>query len=136
VRWLVWLHPAIMPALLALALFVLREGLRIRRGRIVRRPADSGLHRRLGRAAVPLLIAGFSLGLASMAFLRPREPLAESVHFRLALPAVIGLAAGGALGLRLERGAGLRVRRLHVWLAVVGLLFGLGAAAAGIAILP
>jgi hypothetical protein len=131
-----WVHPVLMTALLALALFVLREGLRIRRGRIVGRRADARLHRRLGRIAVALLVAGFGAGLASMAWLRPGEPLAESVHFRLALPAMLGLAAGGALGLRLERGAGLSVRRLHAWLAALGLLLGLAAGVAGISILP
>lgn len=135
-RWLVWVHPVLMTALLALALLALREGLRIRRGRIVGRRVDSRLHRRLGRGAVPLLIAGAAAGLASMAWLRPGEPLAESAHFRLALPALLGLGAGGILGLRLERGAGMRVRRLHAWLAALGLLLGLAAAGAGMAILP
>jgi hypothetical protein len=136
VSWLVWLHPLLMTALLALALLVLREGLRIRRGRIVGRPVDSRRHRRLGRVAVPLLVAGFAAGLASMAWLRPGEPLAGSVHFRLALPALLGFALGGALGLRLERGAGPRTRRLHAWLGALGLLFGLAAGAAGFSILP
>jgi hypothetical protein len=136
VRWLAWLHPLLMTALLALTLVVLREGLRIRRGRIARRSVDSRRHRRLGRVAVPLVIAGFAGGLASMYWLRHDEPLAGSVHFLFALPAVIGLAAGGALGLRLERGAGLRTRRLHAWLGAIGLLLGLGAGMAGMAILP
>ena len=135
-RWLVWVHPVLMTALLALALATLREGLRIRRGRIVGRRADSRRHRRLGRLAVPLLILGFGAGLASMAWLRPAEPLAESVHFRLALPAVVGLAAGGFFGLRLERGARGATRGLHAWLAALGLLLGLAAGVAGFAILP
>ena len=135
-HWLVWVHPVLMGALLALALVVLREGLRIRRGRIVGRRIDSRRHRRLGRAAVPLLIAGFAAGLASMAWLRPGEPLAGSVHFRLALPAIVGLAAGGFLGLRLERGARGATRGLHAWLGALGLLLGLAAAGAGLAILP
>src|SRR5262245_10434887 len=116
VHWLVWVHPVLMTALLALALLVLREGLRIRRARIVGGRRDSRRHRRLGRVAVPLLVAGFASGLASMAWLRPSEPLAESAHFRLALPAIVGLAGGGLLGLRLERGAGGATRGLHAWL--------------------
>jgi len=136
VRWLVWVHPLLMTALLALALLALREGLRIRRGRISGRRVDARRHRRLARAAVPLLIVGFAAGLASMAWLRQDESLAESVHFRLALPAVLGLAGGGLLGLRLERGAGIRTRRWHAWLGALGLLFGLAAGVAGIAILP
>jgi len=136
VSWLVWVHPVLMTALLALALFVLREGLRIRRGRIIGRRRDARLHRRLGRVVVTLLLAGFGAGLASMAWLRPGETLAGSVHFRLALPALLGLAAGGALGLRLERGGGPSVRRLHAWFAALGLLFGLAAGVAGMSILP
>lgn len=136
VRWLVWVHPVLMTALLALALWVLREGLAIRRARLAKRRADSRRHRRLGRIAVPLLVAGFAAGIASMAWLRPGEPLAESVHFRLAVPAILGLAGGGWLGLRLERGAGPRGRQLHAWLAALGLLLGLATGAAGMAILP
>jgi hypothetical protein len=136
VRWLVWVHPVLMTALLALALAVLREGLRIRRGRILGRRVDSRRHRRLGRVALPLLVAGFAGGLASMAWLRPEEPLAGSAHFRLALPAILGLSAGGLLGLRLERGAGGSTRALHAWLGALGLLLGLAAAGAGLAILP
>ena len=135
-RWLVWVHPLLMSALLATALLVLREGLAIRRGRIAARRVDSRRHRRLGRLAVPLLVAGFATGIASMAWLRPGEPLAESVHFRLAVPAILGLCAGGWLGLRLEKGADLRVRRLHAWLGALGLLLGLATGAAGMAILP
>jgi len=136
VRWLVWVHPVLMTALLALSLLVLREGLAIRRGRISGRRVDSRLHRRLGRIAVPLLIAGFAAGIASVAGLRPEEPLAGSVHFRLAIPAIAGLGAGGWLGLRLEKQAGSRVRQLHACLGALGLLLGLATGAAGIAILP
>jgi hypothetical protein len=136
VRWLVWVHPVLMPALLALALLALREGLRIRRGRLRGRRVDSRRHRRLGRAAVALLVAGGVAGFASMAWLRPDEPLGSSVHFRIALPALAGFAVGGILGLRLERGAGPGTRRLHAWLGALGLLLGLAAAGAGFAILP
>jgi hypothetical protein len=129
-------HPVLMPALLALALLALREGLRIRRGRLRGRRVDSRRHRRLGRAAVALLVGGGAIGLGSMAWLRPEEPLGASVHFRIALPALAGLAAGGILGLRLERGAGPGTRSLHAWLGALGLLLGLAAAGAGSAILP
>jgi hypothetical protein len=136
VRWLAWVHPALMTGLLALAVLVLREGLRIRRGRIAGRPVDSRRHRRLGRIAVPLLLLGFGAGLASMHWLRPDWALASSAHFALALPAALGCAAGAALGLRLERGGGATTRRLHAWLGAAGLLFGLAAAVAGLSILP
>jgi uncharacterized membrane protein YfcA len=136
VRWLAWVHPVLMTALLAMALLALREGIAIRRGRISGRRVDSRRHRRLGKLAVPLLVVGFGAGIASMAWVRSGEPLAESVHFRLALPALLGFCVGGWLGLRLERGAGPKVRQLHAWFAALGLLLGLATGAAGMAILP
>lgn len=136
VRWLAWVHPVLMAALLAFTILALREGLRVRRGRLAGRGVDARRHRRLGRSAVPLAIAGFGLGLASMAWLRPGQAPAGSVHFALALPAIVGLAAGGALGLRLERGASPATRRWHAWLGALGLVLGLAAGVAGLAILP
>jgi len=124
-----------MIALLALAAFVLREGLRIRRGRLLGSPVRSERHRRWGRAVVLLLLAGFFSGLASMAWLRQETPL-ESVHFLLALPAVLGFLGAGALGLQLERRAPVALRGLHALLGAMGLLLGLAAAVAGFAILP
>jgi hypothetical protein len=136
VRWLAYAHPLAMVVLLALGVVVLRQGLRIRRARLLGLPRDSRAHRRLARWVVPLIALGFAAGLASMGWLRD-EPPARSAHFALALPAAIGFAAGGLLGLRLERrGGSPRMRNLHALLGAGGLLLGLAAAVAGFAILP
>ena len=133
-RWLAYAHPLLMLALIALALLVLREGLRIRRGRLLGRPVPSARHRRWGRWVVLAVPLGLASGIATMAW--RGEPLLGSVHFRLALGAALGLCAGGALGLRLERGAGSRLRGLHALLGATGVLLGLVGAVAGFAILP
>lgn len=135
-RWLAYAHPAAMLAVLALGVWVLREGLLVRRARIRRRPFDAASHRRAGRWFVGLAGLGFASGLASMTFLRD-EPVFDSVHALLASGALLGLLGGGALGLRLERGpVGPGVRLAHALLGSAGLLLGLAAGAAGIAILP
>ena len=65
-RWLAYLHPLLMISVLALALFVLREGLRIRRARLAGTAFDSRRHRRLARWVVLLVVAGALAGLFSM----------------------------------------------------------------------
>src|SRR5262245_56896478 len=124
-----------MVAVLALALFVLRDGLQIRRGRLLRRPFDARRHRRLARVVVVLVIAGFGAGLGSMAWLRGKAVF-DSVHAWLATGSLVGFSAGGRLGLALERRLRGPLRSWHAVTASVGLLLGLAAALAGFAILP
>ena len=64
------------------------------------------------------------------------EPPLESIHFLIALPAALGFAGAGALGLWLERKLASPVRGLHAWLGALGVLLGLAAGVAGFAILP
>jgi hypothetical protein len=135
VRWLAYLHPIGMVAVLGLGLFVLRDGLNIRRGRILRLRYDSARHRRLARVFVVIAIAGFLSGLASMALLRDK-PLFGSVHALLASGALAGFVIGGTLGLGLERNLRSSLRGLHAITASTGLLLGLAAAFAAFAILP
>ena len=132
---LVYLHPVAMVAVLALGLFVLREGLRIRRGRLLRRPVDARRHRRLARVVVVCALLGFGSGLASMGWLRGKH-IFDSVHAWLATGALLGFLAGGALGLVLERRGRPPTRTWHALTASAGLLLGLAAAVAGFAILP
>lgn len=134
-KWLVYLHPLAMVGVLALGVFALRDGLHIRRGRMLRRPFDSRRHRRVAKVVVVLAALGFAAGLASMGVLRGKAVF-ESVHAWLALGALLGFTAGGALGLRLERRGRSSVRNWHAVTASVGLLLGLAAAFAGWAILP
>ncbi len=134
--WLAYAHPAAMLAVLALGVVVLREGLLIRRARFGGPPCDPARHRRLARVFVALVVIGFASGLGSQAGLRGK-PLFESVHVIFATGALCGLSSAGALGLWMERhGGGPRLRLTHILLGAGGLLLGLGAAVAGIAILP
>ena len=135
VHWVAYLHPAAMVGVLAFALFVLRDGLRVRRARLLRQRVDSRRHRRLAPVVVLLVELGFLSGLASMAFLRERTPF-QSLHAWLASGALLGFAGGGALGLALERRGRPSLRNWHALAASAGLLFGLAAAVAGFAILP
>ncbi len=135
-RWLAYLHPALMLLVLALGLVVLREGLRVRRARFLRQPFDSRLHRRLARLFVALVVLGFGAGLASMGWLRG-EPVFESVHSILVSGVLVSLLLAASLGLLLERPAGPRwVRSAHLILGAGGLLLALTAAIAGFALLP
>ena len=124
-----------MLAVLALGLWVAREGVRIRVARLRRRGYDSRAHRRRARWFVGLALAGGVAGLASGVALRGMEPL-RSAHAWLVVSAVCALALAGGLGLRLERGGDVAVRRAHLAAGAVGLLVALAGAVAGWAILP
>ncbi len=83
-----------------------------------------------------LIVLGFGAGLASMGWLRGK-PVFESVHAVLVSTVLLSLLGAAALGLRLERRGDARaVRRAHLILGAGGLLLGLAAAIAGLAILP
>lgn len=134
-RWLAYAHPLVMAGTLLLAVWVLRLGLELRRARRAHRIADPGRHAALARWVVPLIVLGWGAGLASMAWLRGK-PVVQSVHFPLASAAALGLASAGAIGLALQRGRALGARTAHALLGAGGLLLGLAAAVAGMAILP
>jgi hypothetical protein len=135
VKSLVWAHPLAMIAVLALGLWVLREGVRIRASRLRGRAYDSRAHRRWARWLVALALTGGVAGLASAVALRGMEPL-RSAHAWFVVPALCALALAGGLGLRLERRGSLAVRRTHLVAGAVGLLLALAGAFAGFAILP
>ena len=136
---LAYVHPAMMLALLALSLWVLRLGLGLRRARLAGRRASPARHRRIARVVVPLLALGYLAGLGSMLWIRGAQ-IAESVHFPLASTALLAILGAGALGLRLSRAmqadARARARAAHALFGAVGVLFALVAAVAGMAILP
>ncbi len=134
-RWLAYLHPIAMVAVLGLGLVVLLEGLQIRRARVLRQRYDNRRHRRFARIFVLLVGAGFAAGLASMAFLRDK-PVFGSVHALLTSTALAGVVIGGSLGLKLERNLRSSLRAPHALIASGGLLLGFAALVAGFAILP
>lgn len=133
-RWLAYLHPAAMLAVLALGLVVLLEGLEIRRRRVLRQRFDARRHRRLARVFVLLAVAGFGSGLFSMGVLRGK-PLFGSVHAWITSAALLGLVAAAVLGFQLERNPSSVVRGPHALAGSLGLLVAFAAAVAGFAIL-
>jgi hypothetical protein len=134
VRWLAYLHPVAMLAVLGLGLIVLLEGLAIRRARVLRLHHDPRRHRRLARWFVALALVGYGSGLFSMAVLRAK-PMYESVHAWITSAALVAFVAAAALGFHLERNPRSPLRDVHVILGSVGLLLAFGAAVAGFAIL-
>jgi hypothetical protein len=134
VRWLAYLHPVAMLAVLALGLIVLLEGLAIRRARVLRKRFDSRRHRRLARWFVALVVVGFGSGLFSMAVLRGK-PMFGSVHAGLTSAALVAFLAAATLGFQLERNPRSALRDPHVLLGSAGLLLAFAAAVAGFAIL-
>ena len=133
--WLVYLHPIGMLAVIALGLGVLREGTRLRAARVRRRVGDSSRHRRLAKTLIPLVAVGWAGGIASMELLRNRD-MFESIHWPFGTSALVMLCVAGAIGLRLERGQGLDQRTAHAAFGAIGVLLMLGAAVAGMSILP
>jgi len=133
--WLVYLHPAGMIGVIALGLFVLREGLRLREGRRRRRPVSSTRHRQAAKVLITLMVLGWCAGIASMVLLRNRG-MFESIHWPFGSSAVALLIVAGAIGLRLEKGRALDQRTAHAAFGACGMLFALGAALAGMSILP
>ena len=134
-RALVYVHPAVMVVVLGLGLLVLREGLILRRSRLLGRGRDSRRHRRLARPFVAVVVLGYLLGLASMGLLRGEPPL-RSFHALLTTGALTGVVSAYLLGRRLERRPSPWVRTAHLICGAVGLLLALAAGVAGIAILP
>jgi hypothetical protein len=124
-----------MLAILGLGIFVAREGILLRRARLIRRPFDSRRHRRLGRVFVAAVVLGYGAGPASLGLLRS-EPVLDSFHFLLATGGLIGLLSAYVLGKILEGRLDSRLRALHLVCGSVGLLLAIVAGVAGMAILP
>lgn len=136
-RWLAFLHPAWMLAVLALAFATARLGLEIRRRRRSGRAVGPELrrrHLRLGKAAIAAVLVGFAFGPVSMVWLRGREAL-ESFHGVLGV-IVTGLFLWtGASGRALARGDQ-EARGLHRAIAAASLAAALLSAVAGFRLLP
>ena len=134
-RWLAYVHPAAMAAVLGLGLLVLREGLRLRQARLLDRPLDSSRHRKVGQVFVALIVVGYGSGLLSMGRLRA-EPLFDSVHALFTTGALTALVLAFALGKHLQHRPASALRSVHLACGAAGLLLALAAAVAGVAILP
>jgi len=124
-----------MLAVVALGVLVLREGTALRRARARRRPFDSSRHRRFAKLLIPLVAVGWAMGVASMVLLR-NQNMFESIHWPFGTSALIMLGVAGAIGLKLERGLAMDQRTAHAAFGAFGVLLMLGAAVAGMSILP
>lgn len=134
-RWVSYVHPALMPIVLALGVLVFREGLALRRHRLLGRSPDTSRHRRLGRTFLSVMALGYAAGVVSLGLLRG-EPILESFHSLCASAAAACVTAAWLVGRRLERRPDPRLRTAHAVCGSVGLLMALVAGAAGLAILP
>jgi hypothetical protein len=125
-----------MGAAIACAVLALRSGLSLRRAR------QRGSHlwevrqRHLwwARLAVGGVALGFVGGVASMIWLRGRDPFA-TLHGAVAIAALILFAAAGTLGWRLEHGAPAS-REVHALVATLAVLSAGLAFATGWVLLP
>jgi hypothetical protein len=133
-------HPLWQAASLALALWALRLGLRMRalrrRRRLDLRDRIVARHARVGTAFLWTLAAGAIGGPLILSYVRDERALGSSHAFFAAL-AFVPLVAGGVLGRRLRRGRGSpRDRDLHVFAMACGLAAALVAGALGLGLLP
>ena len=64
------------------------------------------------------------------------QSMFESIHWPFGSSALALLAVGGAIGLQLEKGRWMDRRLAHAAFGALGMLFALGAAVAGMSILP
>lgn len=132
---LVYLHPLGMLAVIALGFVVLREGLAIRNARLRRKRVDTRRHRRLAKILIVVMALGWLSGVSSMVLLRNRS-MFESIHWPFGSSALVLFAVAGMIGLQLEKGRWMDRRVAHAAFGALGMLFALGAAVAGMSILP
>ena len=135
-----FIHPAAQTAALALGLYVLILGLRIRREhRAGPGPGTArlaGRHMRLARWFIALLSAGYLLGLAGMWFAldKPLYGTAHSFFATLALGLFLGVAYLGRR-LRIDPGRD-DFRQIHTFCAFIAMFVSLAVAILGFQLLP
>ena len=125
-----------MTLCLGVLFFVLRLGLRSRKGRLAGAPPSIDLirlHARLAKPAVVFVIFGFIGGGLSSSLIR-NWSLMESFHAIVALVVVVLFTATAVYGRRAERGEG--EPGLHGLLGVLTMLGSFLAAIAGFILLP
>ncbi len=126
-----------MIASLALAGWVFRAGLALRRARLSRRSPPRDLRRRhvkLAKIALTLLIVGFVAGPVSSVVLREWRPFG-TFHGIVGAMAALLFAAAALQGRRLEAGRA-SARRAHGALGAAAMLAAAVAAVAGFVLLP
>ncbi len=135
-----YIHPALQIATLSLGLFVLANGLRVRRSRRGRAGSETAriarLHMRSGRWLTAFFSAGYALGLGGMRFAL-ESPVYETAHSYFATLA-LGLLWGTAyLGRRLKKD--LRnddLRQIHSYCGFLAIFVSLFVSFLGMRLLP
>ena len=145
-RLLPYLHPVWQVGAIAVALWTLSLGLRMRALRR-RRGAGSGTrradrnalvvrHARAGLTFLAVIATGYTAGPLILGLAR-EKPVFESAHAFFASLTLVVLAGGGSLGWRLWRGrGGPRDRDLHAYCMGLGLFLVIVAAMLGLGLLP
>jgi hypothetical protein len=141
VRFLAYLHPLWQIGSIAVAVWTLSLGLRMR---ALRRTGQGAAmrttllrrHVRAGLAFVGALTAGYAAGPLTLALVRDK-PVFRSAHSFFATITLLLIVSGGALGWRLWRGTGSPTTRdLHAYCMGVGLFLATVAAVLGLGLLP
>ncbi|MFN2433446.1 MAG: hypothetical protein ABR599_11650 [Gemmatimonadota bacterium] len=135
-----YLHPLWQAGALALAIWALAMGLRMRglrrRGTWSARAALVDRHARIGLAFVATLVVGLAAGPLILALARG-EPALSSGHAFFAALTLAPLLPGAVLGWRLWRGrARPDDRDLHAFCMGVGLFLGIITGMLGLGLLP
>ncbi|MEE9241090.1 MAG: DUF4079 family protein [bacterium] len=135
-----FIHPALMTAILALGLFLLAVGLRIRKHRRQgggpKTARLAALHMRFGRWFIGFLAGGYILGLVGMRF-SLGEPVYETGHSYFGTITLIIFFWTAYLGRRLRQHPGRDdYRQLHAFCAFIAIFLALVVAFLGFQLLP
>lgn len=131
---LVWVHPALGAAALALLCSAGWLGL-ASRGRQRRHAALRARHARLAPIAYIAVIAAWLGGWLSAEFLRPDLGDASALHLRSGT-LVLALLSASALLARAMRRGNASAREIHPWLGAAALLLAAAQAVTGLRIMP
>jgi len=136
-KLLAYLHPAFMVATITLVLVVLREGIRMRKLRLARKPVSRALrdrHTKLAKPAVAMVMVGLLGGVVSIVELRARAPLGTFHAFAALLSASL-FGAAAWIGHRIEARKS-RAVEAHGWLGLAATLAAALASLGGFVLLP
>ena len=135
----VYFHPTIQITTLALGLYVLKLGIKIRRNRLLKLNSPTeitiGRHIRLAKIFTVLFTIGYFLGLIEMKFVLEKD-LYNSFHGFFGTLTLIFLYSTAWLGRKIREKTNEKTRELHRFCAFTSIFLALITAFAGITLLP
>ncbi len=131
---MVYLHPLLGAAVVALLLYVGSLGIRSR-GRSRARGRLLASHSRIAPLCFALVALVWAAGCLSTVFLRDDLSLAESTHFAIGT-SLLAVMGAGFWTSRLALSGGENAREVHVWLGVAAVLLAVAQAFTGLRITP